>query len=255
MVKQRHGRSKKKKSVSWGLVLFEVIGWIVLAGMLLSIYNSSKTISVIVDSKPIAQLSADTTGIVRLEGLTASEKEITEQGTLRHTYALLQKELFYWGCGGRGGCDYKRDQGAIPKISGSISVNDIEVQADRYLFYKNWLPLDSGTVEPNHFFRIYEGGTTRPLMVEEHESTAYGYHAVTRGERITVIGNAVNGRIEPFSISVSKGNAVLIGDNIEQMVAKEKEARTFYIIIGFLDIMLLSPAMIGRLRRQKESKR
>lgn len=255
MVKQKHRRSKKKKSVSWGQVLAEVIGWIVLAAMLLGIYDSSKTISVILDAKPIAQLSADTTGIVRLEGPAASEQEITEQGTLRHTYALLQKELFNWECGGRGRCDYKRDQGAIPKISGSISVNDIEVQADRYLFYKSWIPLDSRTVEADHFFRIYEGGTTRPLLVEEHESTAYGYHAVSLGEQITVIGNAVNGRIEPFSISGNDEPAVLIGDNIEQMVAKEKEARTFYIIIGFLDILLLSPAMIGRFRRLNKSKR
>lgn len=253
MAKRKHRRSQRKKSVSWGRVFFEIIGWIVLAGMLLGIYNSGHTLSVIRDAKPVVQLSAETTGIVRLEGPAATEKEITESGTLRDTYALLQKEYFYWACG-RGGCDYKIDQDAKPKIAGGISVNDIEVQADQYLFYKSWLPLDSGTVEPGHILHIYAGGTTRPLLVEEHERTAYGYHTVSSGERITVIGSAVNGQIQPLSIPGKERPVVLIGENIEQMAAKEKEARIFYIIIGFLVILLLSPAMIGRFRRLRKKK-
>lgn len=252
-MKQKHRQPKKGKPVNWGLVVFEAIGWLVLASMLLGIYISSKTISVILDSKPMVQLSADTTGIVRLEGLVDSEIEITEPGTLRHSYALVQKELFNWECSRS--CDYKLNQDAKPKVSGSISVNGSEVQADRYLIYKSWLPLNSETVEPEHLFRIYEGGTIRPLLVEEHKNIAYGYRTVSPGERITVIGNAVNGQIESFTISGNEEPVVLIGDNIEQMVAKEKEARTFYIIIGCFIMLFLLPATIGRLRRQHKSAR
>ncbi|RJE83863.1 hypothetical protein D3P07_23920 [Paenibacillus sp. 1011MAR3C5] len=252
-MKQKHRQPKKGKPVNWGLVVFEAIGWLVLASMLLGIYISSKTISVILDAKPIVQLSADTTGIVRLEGLVDSEIEVTEPGTLRHTYALVQKELFNWACSRS--CDYKPDQDAKPKVSGSISVNDSKIQADRYLFYKSWLPLDSETVEPEHLSRIYEGGTTRPLFVEEHKNKAYGYRTVSPGERITVIGHAVNGQIEPFTISGNEEPVVLIGDNIGQMVAKEKEARTFYILIGLFVMLFLLPAMIGRFRRQNKRAR
>lgn len=90
------------------------------------IYHSSKTISVILDAKPIAQLSEATTGVVRLEGLAASGNEVTVPGTLRRIYALVQKELFNWTCSK--GCDYKLNQDANLEVSGSISVNDIEVQ-------------------------------------------------------------------------------------------------------------------------------
>jgi|GEM_PF-2531506 len=247
-LKQKNKRSKKKDSINWGILFFEVIGWIVAAGMLLGIYNSNKTISVILESKPIHQLTADTTGIVRIEGHVTSENVNTEQGILRHSYALIQKEVFKWRCSRS--CDYKLEQGAAPIVSGSISVNGIEVKADQYTFYKDWLPLDNGTIEPDQLYRIYEGGTSRPLLVEEHESTAYGYRTVSSGEWITLVGNAVNGRVEAFSILKNEGPTVLIGINIEQMVAKEREARTLYIIVAILAMLILSPVMIRRLRRR-----
>lgn len=45
MVKQQHKQFKRKKSVIWGLVIFEVIGWIVLAGMLLHLSFQQNHIS------------------------------------------------------------------------------------------------------------------------------------------------------------------------------------------------------------------
>ncbi|WP_054954812.1 hypothetical protein [Paenibacillus dakarensis] len=246
-MKQRNRKSKKKKSVSWGLVLFEVIGWIILAGMLAGIYDTSRMISMILNAKPITQLSADTTGIIRLEGPASSPIEVTEQGILRKGYALIQKEPFYWRCSR--GCDYKPNNGANPQVWGSISVLGVEVQADRYRFYKSWLPLNRLTIETDHLLSIYEGGTTRPLLVEEQDSTAHGYHTVSLGEKITVIGNAVHGRIEPIKIANNEMPAVLIGDNIKQMVTKEKKERTAYTLIGILVVLLLSPLMIGRIRR------
>ena len=253
MVKPKRRRLHKTKSISWGLLVFEAVGWIVLAGMLLGIYEANKAISVVQDARPVAVVTADTTGIVRLEGLATGEEEIREQGILRQAYALLQKEPFIWTCGR--GCDYKLAQGAEPKASGSIKVNGVEIQADRYLFYKTWLPLNRETVEDDQLFRIYEGGSARPLLVEEHDRTAYGYRAVSSGERITVIGNVVNGRIEPYSFSGKKKPAtVLIGDTAEQMIAAEKEARTGYTIVGLLALLPLSVVMIGRLRRKAARK-
>ena len=247
--------SKKKTPVSWGLLFFEVLGWLIVAGMLLVIYNTNKVITLIQNAQPVTQLTAETTGIVRLEGLAAAgEGEVTEQGVLRNTYALLQKEAFLWSCSRGAGCDYKVHQ-PDREIWGSLSVNGIKAESDRYVFYKGWLALNRLTVEPEYMDRIYEGGTARPLREEEHESRAYGYHTVSVGEPITVIGRAVDGRIEPIKIWGKEEPAVLIADNMEQMIAKEKEAQKGYILVGSLVLLLLLPVMIGRIRRWKANRR
>ena len=252
MNKKRYKKSnKKKESGGFGLLIFEFIGWIVLAGALLVIWETSRMITIIVDANPVTQLSADTTGIVRLEGPAVSRAEVTDQGTLRNTYALLQKEPFRWECS-RGGCDYEPDDSVMPDVLGNIRVHDIDVGSERYRFYTNWLPLDAGTVEQERYSRIYEGGSSRPLLVEKQKSTAYGYRAVSSGQWITVIGHAKDGHLEPFTLPGSDDDGkpvILIGDNIERMVSKEKEIRTGFVIVGFLVMLLLLPRTIGRIRR------
>ncbi len=242
-------RPKKKQSISWGLLLFEAIGWIVLAGAAVMVWYTSSLISIITDSTPVTQLTKDMTGIVRLEGEVVTEGAYTEEGVLQETYALLQKEPFRWECS-RSGCDFKLNDKEAPAVWGSLSVNGQEIQADRYQFYSSWLPLDYRTVEPDQVFRVDEIGSSRPLLVKNPKSTAYGYHAVSSGDWITVIGQARNGRLQPFTLPGSDHSepVILVGDHVDQMISKEKGIRTLYMIIGTLVMLLLFPVTIRRLR-------
>lgn len=240
---------KKKTNGKFWIRLLEGIGWIFFIGMLLLYWDSSRLISIIIHSKPVTQLSADMTGIVRLEGVAISETAVTDEGTLRQKYAMLQKEPFRWECS-RSGCEYKLNDSLNPKIWGGLTVNGLDIQAERYHFYTNWLPLNIETVESDHLFRIYEGGSSRPLLVEKSKSTAYGYYAVSSGDWITVIGQAKNGRLEPFAFPGNEDMqpVILIGDSLERMVSKEKGIRTAYMVVGIFVMLLLLPKTIGRIR-------
>lgn len=234
--------------MSWGLLFFEGIGWIVLAGALFMVWYTTSMISVITDSKPVTQLTEDMTGIVRLEGTASGPAEHTDEGILRGSYTLLQKESFRWECS-RSGCDYKLNDQIPPKVWGTLYLNGVEVQAERYRFYSDWLPLDRHHVELEHVSRLDNKVSTRPLLIEKPEHTAYSYHGIEAGDRVSVIGKAWYGKLEPFELPGSESDqpVLLIGANVEDMVSKERGIRNAYLILSAAVALFLMPVNIRRL--------
>lgn len=233
-----------------GLIILEAIGWVILLGVLLIYSNTSRVISIIKNAEPVERLTEDKTGIVRVEGAAVSEKLMTDEGMLRREYALLQKEPFNWTCS-RSGCDYKIDDSESTKIWGEMTVNGVHIKAERYQFYSNWLPLNAATVEDNHFFNIHERTSPRPLIEVDQKSMAYGYHAISPGDWVTVIGEAKQGELQPIALPGNEDmqSVILIGDHVDQMISKEKGIRTRFLIVGIVIMLMLLPTNIGRVRK------
>ncbi|WP_410768849.1 hypothetical protein [Fontibacillus sp. BL9] len=124
------------------------------------------------------------------------------------------------------------------------------MQAEWFRFYSNWLPLDFNTVEEEQLANIYEGGSSRPLLVEIPKETAYGYYAVTPGEQVTVIGRAVNGRLKSFDLpGKEEQSMILIGPSVEVMLTEERKARIGYAIVSGIALLFLLPTIVGWIRR------
>lgn len=248
--KRKHPKSsKKKRTGEFWLKFLEGMGWFIFAGILLLYVDSSKRLSIIINAKPVAELSTDMSGIVRLEGPAFREKGVTDEGVIRNRFILLQKEHFRWECS-RSSCDYKPDKNSGPEVWGGFNIHGLDVQAEQYYFYKSWLPLGVLTVEPAYLSKIYEEGTSRPLLEETYKSSAYGYHSVSSGEWITVIGQAMNGQLHPISYPGTDNvqPVILIGDSVDGMISKEKGYRTGFMIIGSILLLLLLPKTISRIR-------
>ncbi|MBB3126784.1 hypothetical protein FHS19_001438 [Paenibacillus rhizosphaerae] len=248
----RRGKSKRKgktagsRASRFWLGLLKFLGFFVLAGLLLLYWDSARLASLISHAVPVQQLTADTNGIVRIEGIAEGEAAAADEGKLRQRYLLLQKEKFNWHCS-KSGCNYMWNEDAVPPVWGNLSIQGVKVESERFKFYSDWLPLDYETVEPDQIAFIHEGGTSRPLLVESPKETAYGYHALMPGERITVIGRAANGHLEPIHLPGEEEDQrmILIGSSVEEMLSSEKETQTGVLIAaGFVSLFLV-PVIIG----------
>lgn len=251
--KFKNGKRKKPPQKSRGsriwFGLLKFLGLFVLAGLLLLLWESAKLSSVISNARPIDQLRADTTGIVRLEGVAEGMTQVTDEGKLRDRYALLQKEKFQWHCS-KSGCDYQWDEDLKPDVRGSFMLNGVNVQADWFRFYDDWLPLDTTTVIAEQTPNIHEGGSSRPLLVESPKKTAFGYYAVSPGEQVTVIGRAHMGRLEPIAYPGKDGqNVILIGTSVARMLSEERERQIGFGIVAGIVFLALLPIMIGWIRK------
>lgn len=252
---KQNARKQRKRSADtrfdrfWFRII-EAIGWIILLGSLLMYWDSARLTTIINKAQPVLQLTSEMTGYVRLEGQAGGEAAYTDEGKLQDRYALLQKELFRWECG-KGGCDYKLDDNGSHQSWGSSELNGVTVQAERFRFYTDWLPLNFATVDPKHVSLIYQGNSSRPLLMESPKGTAYGYYAVSPGDWVTVIGRASKGQLEAFPLpgDDTKHPVLLIGTSVEQMLSEEKGVQSVYLIISCIVALMLLPKMIGRTRR------
>lgn len=249
-VRKRRKRSEDTRFDRFWFRIVEAVGWIILLGSFLMYWDSARLTAIIFKAQPVQQLTSETTGYVRLEGQAGGEAAYTDEGKLQDRYALLQKEPFRWGCG-KGSCDYKLDDDGSHRLWGSSELNGVTVQAERFRFYKDWLPLNFATVEPEQLSLIYQGNSSRPLLMESPKGTAYGYYAVSPGDWVTVIGRANKGQLEAFILpgDDTKQPVLLIGTSVEQMLSEEKGVQTVYLIISCIVALMLLPKMIGRTRR------
>ncbi len=248
--KGRRGKTRKRnRSGSFWLRFFKFLGFFVLAGLLLLYWDSARLSAIISNASLVNQVTPDTHGIIRLEGTAEGIPTVTDEGKLRNRYALLQKDRFQWGCS-KSACSYKWSEDRQPNVWGSFMIDGVNVQSEWFRFYSNWLPLDFTTVEQEQWSNIYEGGSSRPLLVESPKKTAFGYHTVTPGEQITVIGRARNGRLEPFALP-GKGeqSVILIGTNIERMLSAERKTQIGYAVVSGIVILMLLPTIIGWIRK------
>jgi hypothetical protein len=249
-VRKRRKRSEDTRFDRFWFRIVEAVGWIILLGSFLMYWDSARLTAIIFKAQPVQQLTSETTGYVRLEGQAGGEAAYTDEGKLQDRYALLQKEPFRWGCG-KGGCDYKLDDDGSHRLWGSSELNGVTIQAERFRFYKDWLPLNFATVKPEQLSLIYQGNSSRPLLMESPKGTAYGYYAVSPGDWVTVIGRANKGQLEAFILpgDDTKQPVLLIGTSVEQMLSEEKGVQTVYLIISCIVALMLLPKMIGRTRR------
>lgn len=247
--KQQKKKNKRNGSGSFWLGFLKFLGFFVLFGLLLLYWDSARLTKIITNARPVLELTPDIDEIVRLDGSVEGIAAVTDEGKLRNTYALLQKETFLWGCS-KSNCDYKRSEDRRPEVLGSFVINSVVVQAEWFRFYTNWLPLDFSTVDPSQLSNIYEGGTSRPLLVESPKKRAYGYYAVSPREQITVIGRAREGRLEPFTLpGKEEHNVILIGTNMERMLSEERESQLGYGIVSGIVLLFLLPTIVGWVRK------
>ncbi|MDR9854263.1 hypothetical protein RJP21_11680 [Paenibacillus sp. VCA1] len=249
--RNKNKRKSPKESLAsrFWFGFLKTVGFIVLLGAILLYWNSARLTSIILNSRPVEKLTADTTGMVRLEGTAEGEAAYTDEGRLRKRYALLQKEMFNWQCS-RGGCSYKLNKDEKPSVWGTLKINGVSVQSDEFRFYADWLPLDNTTVPFEQVSKIYDEGSSRPLLIEKPKSTAYGYYAVSPGDRVTVIGQAQNGRLEPFNLpGEDERRVILIGSSVDRMVSYERKNQTLYLILGAVVALMLLPVVVGWIRK------
>lgn len=137
--KQQKKKKKRNGSGSFWLGFLKFLGFFVLCGLLLLYWDSARLTKIISNAHPVLELTPDIDEIVRLDGSVEGIAAVTDEGKLRNTYALLQKETFLWGCS-KSNCDYKRSEDRRPEVSGSFVINGVVVQADWFRFYTNWSP-------------------------------------------------------------------------------------------------------------------
>lgn len=250
--KPKNKNKRKTSKESWGsrfwFGFLKVLGFVVLFGMILLYWDSARLTAIILNASPVDQLAAGTTGMVRLEGPAEGTAAFTDEGKLRKDFALIQKETFYWQCS-KSGCSYKRNEDRKPEVRGLMGVNGVIVQSDWFRFYSDWLPLNASTVDVEEIPNIYEGDSSRPLLVESPKEKAYGYYAVSPGEHVAVIGLAQNGRLEPFALpGEEEQRVILIGASVERMVSEERKSQIVYLIIGAVVALVLLPTVIRWVR-------
>ncbi len=254
--RDRKGKSKRNRKPAgsrasrFWLGLLKFLGFFILAGLLLLYWDSARLASLISHAAPVQQLTADTNGIVRIEGEAEGETTAADEGKLRQRYLLLQKEKFNWHCS-KSGCNYMWNEDAVPQVWGNLSIQGVKVESERFKFYSDWLPLDFETVETSQLPFVHEGETSRPLLVESPKETAYGYHALSPGQRITVIGLAVNGHLEPIHLpgEGEDQRMILIGSSVEEMLSSEKETQTGVLIAAGFVMLFLVPVIVGWIRK------
>lgn len=252
----RKGKSKRKgkpdgsRATRFWLGLLKFLGFFILAGLLLLYWDSARLASLISHAAPVQQLTADTNGIVRVEGNAEGEAVAADEGKIMQRYLLLQKEKFNWHCS-KSGCNYMRNEDVAPQVWGSLTIQGVKVESERFKFYSDWLPLDSETVNPDQLSFIHEGDTSRPLLVESPKETAYGYHALSPGQRITVIGRAVNGHLEPIHLpgEGEDQRMILIGSSVEEMLSSEKETQIGVLIAAGFVMLFLVPVIVWWIRK------
>lgn len=250
--KPKNKNKRKTSKESWGsrfwFGFLKALGFVVLFGMILLYWDSARLTAIILNASPVDQLAAGTTGMVRLEGPAEGTAAFTDEGKLRKDFALIQKETFYWQCS-KSGCSYKRNEDRKPEVRGLMGVNGVIVQSDWFRFYSDWLPLNASTVDVEEIPNIYEGDSSRPLLVESPKEKAYGYYAVSPGEHVAVIGLAQNGRLEPFALpGEEEQRVILIGASVERMVSEERKSQIVYLIIGAVVALVLLPTVIRWVR-------
>ncbi|MEK4358352.1 hypothetical protein NYE48_14985 [Paenibacillus sp. FSL M7-1455] len=253
--KKKASKNKNKRKTpkeSWGsrfwFGFLKALGFVVLLGMILLYGDSARLTSIILNATPVDQLTDETTGMVKLEGQAEGTAAFTDEGKLRAHFALIQKETFYWQCS-KSGCSYKRNEDRKPEVSGLMGVNGAIVESDWFRFYSDWLPLNASTVDADEVPNIYEGDSSRPLLVESPKEKAYGYYAVSPGDHVAVIALARDGRLEPFALpGEDEKRVILIGTSVERMVSEERKSQIVYLIIGAVVALMLLPTVIRWIR-------
>ncbi|GIO34554.1 MULTISPECIES: hypothetical protein [Paenibacillus] len=242
--KNKRKPSKESRANRFWFGLLKAVGFVVVFGCILAYWNTTRLTSIILNARPVEELTADTTGMVRLEGTAEGAAAFTDEGKLRKRYALLQKEEFNWHCS-RGGCSYELNEDQKPSVWGTLKINGVSVESDEFRFYADWLPLDITTVPFEQLSNI-----KGPLLVEKPKSTAYGYYAVSPGDRVTVIGQAQNGRLEPFELpGEDERRVILIGSSVDRMVSHERKNQIVYLILGAVVALMLLPVVVGWIRK------